>query len=181
MNSQLSHRSSPSQHSRDITLSTEPPASPQSTLTPNHHGNYYNQEAHSTPIRANLVHKEERQVQSPLAKGYDLSHSLGPRSTLQGQDTRHREAPYGNGYRTPQRSQEDHWPSDDLESSLHGRGEGWKETKHIPEFIPEEEGVSLLYPSHRRHNTRTTPPRLCLTQYVQSFPCISDHKCCWQA
>ena len=156
-----------------MTHSTEPPTSPLSTVTPNHHNNYYHQDTHSTPIRANLVRTEEWQLQSPLATGYGPSPSSGHRGT---QNAGHREISYQNGHQSPQRLQQSHWPSDDLANSPHGREGGsqgqegrWKQAKPMPEFIPEEEGVQQLYPSHhRRHTNRTTPPRLHLTQYVHS-------------
>ena len=167
-----------------MTLSTEPPASPLSTAIPNHHSNYYSRDAHSTPIRANLVHKEDWQLQSPLATGYGPSpSSSGHRGIPHGQDAGHGEVPYQNGHQSPQRFQQSHWISDDIENSPHGKEGGsqgregsWKEAKPIPEFIPEEEGVQQLYPNHhRRHTTRTTPPRLHLTQYVHNHlhACLS--------
>ena len=185
-----SHRSSPSQHSREMTLSTEPPVSPLSTVTPNHHSNYYNQDTHSTPIRANLVHKEEWQLESPLATGYGPSPSSGHRGTPNAQEMDYREIPYQNGHQSPQKFQRSHWPSDDLENSPRGRGgsqgqeAGWKEVKPMPEFIPEEEGVQQLYPNqHRRHTTRTMPPHLHFTQYVHSHlhACLINIKFWWQA
>jgi hypothetical protein len=147
-----------------MTLSTEPPASPLSIVTPNHHGNYYTPDIHSTPIRANLLHKEE--WQSPLVTGYGPSPSSAHGGTP---DFSNRETPYQNGHKSPQRVQRSHWPSDDLkgvrEGGSWGREGGWKEAKPIPEFIPEEEGVQELYPSHHKwHTTRTTPPRLHVTQ-----------------
>ena len=180
MNSQPSHRSSPSRHSREMTLSTEPPASPLSIVTPNHHGNYYTPDIHSTPIRANLLHKEE--WQSPLVTGYGPSPSSAHGGTP---DFSNRETPYQNGHKSPQRVQRSHWPSDDLkgvrEGGSWGREGGWKEAKPIPEFIPEEEGVQELYPSHHKwHTTRTTPPRLHVTQYVHSYLCAFRLRLSWQ-
>lgn len=167
----ISHHSSPSRLSRELTVSTEPPASPPLRITHNHQGNYY-QETHSTPIKANSAYKEEWHPQSPPATGYSPSPSFMHRGSPRGKEN-------GYGHKSPQKIPRGHWPPDDLDSrqpqerrlstgSFWGREQGWKEAEpsSIPEFIPEEDGVQLYPNRQRHHSTRATPSQhqLSLTQ-----------------